>query len=88
MNLPLVEALDASARIVIAGEAGSHCVRATTEHLAQHLPSGRIDKLVLLSDCMSPVAGFERQQQDFLAAMRARGAAVRTSEEFARELAA
>jgi nicotinamidase-related amidase len=88
MNLQLVEALDASARIVIAGEAGSHCVRATTEHLAQHLPSGRMEKLVLLSDCMSPVAGFERQQQDFLAAMRARGAAVRTSEEFARELAA
>ncbi|HSV82098.1 MAG TPA: cysteine hydrolase [Ramlibacter sp.] len=86
MNTRLLEALDHAGRIVIAGEAGSHCVRATTEHLAERLPSGRVDKLVLLSDCMSPVAGFEAQQQEFLKAMCARGATVATSGAFAREL--
>jgi nicotinamidase/pyrazinamidase len=67
---------------VIAGEASSHCVKATTEHLADYLPSGRVDKLVLLADCMSPVTGFEAQAQDFLAAMQRRGALVTTSRDY------
>ena len=88
LNERLLQSLDQAARIVIAGEAGSHCVRATTEHLCDHLPSRRVDKLVLLEDCMSPVPGFEAQQQEFLATLRARGANVLTSEALARELAA
>ena len=79
LNTGLVEALDGAGRIVVAGEASSHCVRATLEHLADHLPSGRADKLVLLSDCMSPVSGFEAEAAAFLEAMRARGATVTTS---------
>ena len=79
MNTSLLAALDAGDRIVIAGEASSHCVRATTEHLADHLPSGRVEKLVLLSDCMSPVGGFDAQAARFLEAMHARGATVTTS---------
>lgn len=76
LNTALVAALDAGERIVIAGEASSHCVRATAEHLAAHLPSGRVDKIVLLEDCMSPVPGFEAQAREFLGAMRERGATV------------
>lgn len=86
LNTRLVEELDRAQRIVVAGEAGSHCVRATTEHLADHLPSGRVDKIVLLRDAMSPVAGFERQQEEFLAAMQARGATVTTMDALAAEL--
>lgn len=82
LNRGLVAALDAGDRIVIAGEASSHCVRATTEHLADHLPSGKMGKLVLLSDCMSPVTGFEKQAEEFLATMRRRGATVTTSAEW------
>lgn len=82
MNTGLVAALDAGDDIVIAGEASSHCVRATTEHLADRLPSGRLAKLVLLADCMSPVAGFEGQSAAFLDAMRARGARVTTSTDY------
>jgi nicotinamidase-related amidase len=84
LNTALIAALDAGTHVVIAGEASSHCVRATTEHLADHLPSGRIGKLVLLSDCMSPVAGFEAQADAFLAGMRARGATVTVSAMFLR----
>lgn len=73
LNQPLLAALDRADRVLIAGEAGSHCVRATVEHLAAHLPSGRVGKLVLLTDCISPVAGFEAQQAAFLADMQARG---------------
>lgn len=73
LNLGLIAELDRHSMIVVAGEAGSHCVRATVEHVAAHLPSGEVGKLVLLPDCMSPVAGFEAQQQEFLANMAALG---------------
>ncbi|MBP7564810.1 MAG: isochorismatase family protein [Burkholderiaceae bacterium] len=81
LNTGLIASLDAADCIVIAGEASSHCVRATTEHLADHLPSGRIDKLVLLQDGMSAVGGFEGPAADFLKAMQARGATVTTAEQ-------
>ena len=73
LNQALLAALDRFDRVLIAGEAGSHCVRATVEHLAAHLRSRQLGKLVLLTDCISPVAGFEAQQAEFLAAMRAQG---------------
>ena len=73
LNQALLAELDRFDRVLIAGEAGSHCVRATVEHLAAHLPSGKLNKLVLLTDCISPVGGFEAQQAEFLATMRARG---------------
>jgi nicotinamidase-related amidase len=79
LNQPLINALDAADTLLIAGEAGSHCVRATTEHIVSHLRSGKPGKLVLLTDCMSPVAGFEPQQRDFLAAMRAQGVQLASS---------
>ncbi len=81
LNRPLLEALDGFDRILIAGEAGSHCVRATVEHLAAHLPSGQVGKLVLLTDCISPVGGFEAQQAEFLAAMQTKGVRLAVSTE-------
>lgn len=83
LNTDLVRALDQSDEIWIAGEASSHCVRATTEHLAAHLPSGQVAKLVLLADCMSPVAGFEAEANAFFGDLRARGARMATSTECA-----
>ncbi|MBI5258872.1 MAG: isochorismatase family protein [Burkholderiales bacterium] len=73
LNQGLIDALDQSDVLLIAGEASSHCVKATTEHIVQHLRRGRPERLVLLTDCMSPVGGFEAQAAAFLADMRARG---------------
>ena len=73
LNLALLARLDAADTLLIAGEAGSHCVRATVEHLVAHLPSGRPERLVLLIDCISPVTGFEARQAEFLASMAGRG---------------
>ncbi|MDN3923132.1 cysteine hydrolase [Roseateles violae] len=73
LNHALVERLDNCDELWIAGEASSHCVRATVADLVEHLPSGRLDKLVLISDGMSPVGGFEAQGANFLDAMRRRG---------------
>ncbi|MGP1630741.1 MAG: cysteine hydrolase [Giesbergeria sp.] len=81
LNTRLLAALDTADLLLIAGEASSHCVRASAEHLLQHLPSGRPERIVLLTDCMSPVAGFEAQHQAFLAAAQAQGVQLANSKE-------
>ncbi|MCW7539253.1 isochorismatase family protein [Aquabacterium sp. A7-Y] len=82
LNRALIERLDEADLILVAGEASSHCVKATTEHLVANL-GGRPDRVVLLTDCMSPVAGFEAQHAAFLADMRARGVRLATSKDVA-----
>ena len=72
-NTKFVDTLAEADQIYVAGEAGSHCVKATVEHIAGHFGDAAASKLVLITDCMSPVTGFEAQDQGFLAAMRARG---------------
>jgi len=79
LNRALIARLDAADTILITGEASSHCVKATTEHIVQNLPSGRADRVVLVTDCMSPVGGFEAQHAAFLADMRARGVQLATA---------
>ena len=81
LNRALIADLDRADLILIGGEASSHCVRATTEHLADNLPSGQPGKIVLLTDCMSPVGGFEAQQREFLADMARRSLRLASSDQ-------
>lgn len=85
-NQRLIDQLQQADRIYIAGEAGSHCVKATTEHIVQGM-GGDAQKLTLIADCISPVAGFESQYQAFLDAMRGCGARLATAQAVAIELA-
>jgi nicotinamidase/pyrazinamidase len=80
LNRPLLERLGQADLILVAGEASSHCVKATIEDVVQHLPGGRPERVLLLADCMSPVAGFQAQHEAFFAAMQARGVQRTTSE--------
>jgi nicotinamidase-related amidase len=73
LNTALLAQLASADRLFIGGEASSHCVRATTEHLVAHLPAGHAQRLVLLTDAMSPVAGFEAQHQAFMQDMAKHG---------------
>lgn len=88
MNMDLIRQLDQADQIIIAGEASSHCVRATTEHIVENLPSGEPSKLVLLTDCMSPVGGFDAQHIAFLNAMRHRGVLLSSSADILPQLIA
>lgn len=85
LNTQLLDQLASADLLLLAGEASSHCVRATTEHIIQHLarlhPGWSPRRLVLLTDCMSPVAGFEAQHEAFLEAMHAQGAQLAASSE-------
>ena len=73
LNHALLNTLLQAQRLIVAGEASSHCVRSTVEHLLEHAPAGFAQRVVLLTDGMSPVAGFEAQHHDFLQRMQAAG---------------
>lgn len=73
LNKELIAQLDEADTLLIAGEASSHCVKATTEHIVANLPSGRPERITLITDCMSPVGGFTAQHEAFLSDMRQRG---------------
>ena len=81
LNHKLIHHLDQADVLLIAGEASSHCVKATVEHIVAHLPSGKVGKIVLLKDCMSPVGGFEAQHTAFFADMHAKGVQLMHSRE-------
>jgi nicotinamidase/pyrazinamidase len=72
--------------LLVGGEAASHCVAATLEHLFDEFTPDEIKRVVLLSDCMSAVKGFENHADDFYALTLARGARLLTSEQAAAEL--
>lgn len=86
-NQALMQSLATAGTLLVAGEASSHCVKATLEHLVAHWPADQLGRIVLLSDCMSPVAGFEAQSQAFLDEMQARGLRVCSSGQWLAEVA-
>lgn len=88
LNQALITRLLAADRVLIAGEAGSHCVKATTEHVVAQFPPEARGRIVLLIDCFSPVAGFESEQKAFLAAMQAQGVQLMHAAEIAAQLKA
>jgi nicotinamidase-related amidase len=88
LNRGFIDLLKKADRVFITGEAGSHCVRATTEHIADNFAQADLHKLVLLTDCMSPVTGFQAQYDDFVRAMLARGLQVAKSTDVLPELLA
>lgn len=79
LNTALLAQLDRAELLIVAGEASSHCVRSTVEHLVEYLPEPR--RIVLMHDAMSPVPGFEPAHHDFLAAMQARGLRLASSQD-------
>lgn len=92
LNRAFLDTLLPAQQIYVCGEAGSHCVKASTEHIADYLQAQQgkatLSRLVLLTDCMSPVTGFERQQHEFLAAMQERGVRLATAADVVPELLA
>lgn len=73
LNGRLIKTLAEADRVVIAGEALSHCVANTVRDIANNFGEENVRKLVLLTDCASSVGGFEDLGRQFLAEMTARG---------------
>lgn len=79
--------------IAVAGEASSHCVKATVEQVAKYIGEEHIAKFHLLTDCMSPVPAvtdesgnvivdFPANAEQFQKDMAARGMTLTTSVDF------
>ncbi|PSU85936.1 hypothetical protein C0W42_21050 [Photobacterium kishitanii] len=61
----LIELVKSSDQVFISGQALSHCVASTVEQIVKKLSPDDINKLAILIDTTSPVAGFEQQAKTF-----------------------
>lgn len=68
-------------RLLVAGQASSHCVPATLYQLARYAPGIRT-RIAALKDCMNPVPGFEADEADFFEWVTAGGGEVITANEY------
>lgn len=73
INKDLIDRLLQSSRVLICGEAKSHCVNFTVRDLIQHWPKNRLKDLWILEDGMSSVTGFEKEGDKFIEDMRKEG---------------
>jgi nicotinamidase-related amidase len=80
INTGLITTLERADIILVAGEAGSHCLANTVRDVANNFgDDSYVQKLVLLEDGTSPVPTFESFQDDFVAEMKKRGMKVSTT---------
>jgi len=65
-NIPLLHSLKKSDRLLIVGQAMSHCVNYTTRDIVERWPKNELHKIRVITDCMSPVEGFQKEADQFL----------------------
>lgn len=68
-------------RLLVCGQALSHCVNFTVRDIVEHWPPGETSKITILRDCASSVPGFEEAGKLFLDDMERAGVNVKTSDE-------
>jgi len=76
LNKAFIDRLKQADRVLVCGQAMSHCVNFTMRHLAANWPKERMKDLVLLEDGASSVAGFEALGKEFVADMKKMGCTV------------
>lgn len=84
-NTTLLETLQGADLVLIAGEAGSHCVANTVRDIAAAFGDD-CHRLVVLTDAISPVPGFENLQDTFLTEVGRLGVRLATTEAICAEL--
>jgi nicotinamidase-related amidase len=83
INTALIQTLQTADIILLAGEAGSHCLANAGRDIADAFgDDSYIKKLVLLTDATSPVPGFESFQDNFVKDMTAKGMQLSTTTQF------
>lgn len=78
VNTGLIRALRESSRVLVCGQALSHCVNFTVRDLVEIYKDPR--SITILRDCTSAVPGFEETGRAFLAEMETKGVRVESSE--------
>jgi len=88
LNDKVDASLRQSGRLLVAGQALSHCVNYTARDVVERWPEGRREDVVILTDCSRSVPGFEDAGEKFLEDMKAKGVTLSTAAEAAVELTA
>lgn len=71
--------------IVVAGEAGSHCIKDTVESFIENSKDMSAKKIILLEDAFSPVPSFEGIQDTFISNVKQLGGRILTTRDFEKE---
>lgn len=75
-NFAFIDAMKRAEHIYVAGEALSHCVANTLKDLCVYIPA---KKITVITDCTSPVQGFEEVGAGFIEEYGAKGMLFKTS---------
>jgi nicotinamidase-related amidase len=73
LDLRMIERLKQADRVLVCGQSLSHTVQMTMKDIANNWEKDDIGKLFLLTDCSSPVPGFESMAETFVKEMRDKG---------------
>ena len=67
LNRSLMDKFEGASKIVVCGQAKSHCVNHTVRDIIQNLcDKAHASKIILLEDAMSSVAGFDTVAEEFM----------------------
>ena len=87
LNSGLLTTLEEADVILLAGEAGSHCLANTVRDIAAAFSDPTyVRKMILLTDATSPVPGFEAYQDAFIRDMTRLGMQLATTQDVQRTL--
>lgn len=84
MNYELVEKLSMFDKVIVCGQAKSHCVKFSVEDLVsvwERQYRRSVKDIILLEDCMSNVYGFDQQGNTFIDDMKKKGLTVKNSKD-------
>lgn len=73
LNTELIGKLKAAKRVVVSGEAKSHCVNYTVRDLVANWPADRMADIWLVEDAMTSVGGYDESGNTFIEDMRKQG---------------
>lgn len=73
LDLGMIERLKSADRVIICGQSLSHTVQMTMKDILSNWKADEVDKLMLLTDCSSPVPGFEAMAETFVREMKEKG---------------
>ena len=82
LNEKLIKTLKVHDKILIAGQALSHCVANTIRDVAEEFSVDQVAKFVLLEDASSNVPGCEKMGEDFVNEMVAKGMTLAKTDSF------
>ena len=74
--------LKKSEKLIVCGQAMSHCVNYTVRDIVEHWPKEEMGKITLLKDCASSVPGFDAAGKTFISDMTEAGVNVDIVETF------